>query len=143
MKLAAQKLDALPLLGRDFLRTYAVADTSVPTLRPRICVDDLHAVWVDILQRARLNAHHPITREQLSVRDHMVHILRRLNEVRFIEFGDLFLERIHHGAPAAVVVVHFLALLELARELLLEITQAEPYAPIYVRLAYTKVSANV
>ena len=74
------------------------------------------------------------------MRDHMTHILRRLNGVRFIEFGQLFMERIAEGAPIAVVVVHFLALLELARETLLEITQAEPYAPIYVRLAYTSAA---
>ena len=99
------------------------------------------AAWADIMKRAKLNQHHHITREQLSVRDHMTHILRRLNDVRFMEFGDLFMERIREGAPAAVVVVHFIAMLELARESLLEITQAEPYAPIYVRLAYTSVAA--
>jgi segregation and condensation protein A len=70
----------------------------------------------------------------------MTHILRRLNGVRFIEFSQLFMERITEGAPIAVVVVHFLALLELARETLLDITQAEPYAPIYVRLAYTSAA---
>ena len=55
---------------------------------------------------------------------------------RFMEFGELFLERINEGALVAVVVVHFIAMLELPRESLLDITQAEPYAPIYVRLAY-------
>ena len=39
------------------------------------------------------------------------------------------------GTPVAIVF--FLALLELAREALIEITQATPFAPIYVRLAYT------
>jgi segregation and condensation protein A len=108
---------------------------------PEVSVDDLRAAWADIMKRAKLNQHHHITREQLSVRDHMTHILRRLNDVRFMEFGDLFMERVREGAPAAVVVVHFIAMLELARESLLEITQAEPYAPIYVRLAYTSVAA--
>ncbi|KAG1369428.1 hypothetical protein G6F59_018710 [Rhizopus arrhizus] len=103
--------------------------------------DDLRQAGADIMKRAKLNQHHHITREQLSVRDHMTHILRRLNDVRFMEFGDLFMERVREGAPAAVVVVHFIAMLELARESLLEITQAEPYAPIYVRLAYTSVAA--
>jgi segregation and condensation protein A len=69
----------------------------------------------------------------------MTHILRHLSDVKFVEFGDLFLSRIEQGAPVAVVVVHFLALLELARESLLDITQAEPYAPIYVRLSYSSV----
>jgi len=141
MKLAAQKLDALPQLGRDFVRSQAVAEISVERMLPEVSVDDLRAAWADIMKRARLNQHHHITREQLSVRDHMTHILRRLNDVRFMEFGELFLERINEGAPVAVVVVHFIAMLELARESLLDITQAEPYAPIYVRLAYASVAA--
>jgi len=141
MKLAAQKLDALPQLGRDFQRAQGFADLRVERALPQVSVEDLRQAWIDILKRAKLNAHHHITREQLSVRDHMTHILRRLNGVRFIEFGALFLERIAEGAPVAVIVVHFLALLELARETLLEITQAEPYAPIYVRLAYTTAAA--
>jgi segregation and condensation protein A len=140
MKLAAQKLDALPQLGRDFQRSQAFADLRVERALPEVSVDDLRQAWIDILKRAKLNAHHHITREQLSVRDHMTHILRRLSDVRFIEFGELFMERISEGAAVAVVVVHFLALLELSRESLLEITQAEPYAPIYVRLAYTSAA---
>ena len=141
MKLAAQKLDALPQLGRDFQRSQAFADLRIERALPEVNAEDLRQAWIDIMKRARLNAHHHITREQLSVRDHMTHILRRLSDVRFIEFGELFMERIDEGAPTAVVVVHFLALLELSRELLLEITQAEPYAPIYVRLAFTSASA--
>jgi len=140
MKLAAQKLDALPQLGRDFHRAQAFADLRVERALPEVSVEDLRQAWIDILKRAKLNAHHHITREQLSVRDHMTHILRRLSDVRFIEFGELFMERISEGAAVAVVVVHFLALLELSRESLLEITQAEPYAPIYVRLAYTSAA---
>lgn len=140
MKLAAQQLDALPQLGRDFQRAQAFADLRVERALPEVNVEDLRLAWADIMKRAKLNAHHHITREQLSVRDHMTHILRRLSDVRFIEFGELFMERIAEGAPTAVVVVHFLAMLELSRELLLEITQAEPYAPIYVRLAYTSAA---
>ena len=141
MKLAAQRLDKIPQIGRDFHGSHAVAEISVERALPDVSVDDLRAAWADIMKRAKLNQHHHITREQLSVRDHMTHILRRLNDVRFMEFGELFLERIREGAPTAVVVVHFIAMLELARESLLEITQAEPYAPIYVRLAYTSVAA--
>jgi len=140
MKLAAQRLDALPQLGRDFQRAQAFADLRVERALPEVNVEDLRQAWIDILKRAKLNAHHHITREQLSVRDHMTHILRRLSDVRFIEFGELFMERIAEGAAVAVVIVHFLALLELSKESLLEITQAEPYAPIYVRLAYTSAA---
>jgi segregation and condensation protein A len=60
-------------------------------------------------------------------------ILRQLQSARFVEFADLFTGQ--HGVP--IVVVHFVAMLELAKETLIEITQAEPFAPIYVRLAYS------
>jgi segregation and condensation protein A len=108
---------------------------------PEVTPDDLRSAWADIMRRARLNSRHRVTHEELSVRDHMSRILRRLGGVRFMEFTELFMERVTEGDPAAIVVVHFLALLELARESLLEITQAGPYAPIYIRLAYTRASA--
>jgi segregation and condensation protein A len=141
MKLASQKLDELPRLGRDFYNAQATADFELEKMLPSVQLDDLTSAWADILRRANLNAHHHITREQLSVREHMTHILRQLNNVRFVEFGELFMARIKEGATVAVVVVYFLALLELARESLLDITQAEPYAPIYVRLAYASAQA--
>ncbi|MDO5679756.1 MAG: ScpA family protein [Pelistega sp.] len=137
MKLAARKLDELPQLGRDFERAQAHTNINVELMLPDVDPEDLRQAWLEILKRAKLNQRHHITREQLSVRDHMSHILRRLADVRFMEFSDLFMERIEEGAPTAVIVVHFIAMLELARESLLEITQAEPYAPIYVRLTYT------
>ena len=140
MKLAARQLDDMPRVGRDFLVAHATADFEVVRLLPEVSPEDLRDAWAAIMQRARLNASHRITREQLSVRDHMSHILRRLSDVRFMEFTELFLERVRMGEPAAVIVVHFLALLELARESLLEITQAAPYAPLYVRLSYTRTA---
>ncbi|HEY9279106.1 MAG TPA: ScpA family protein [Eoetvoesiella sp.] len=141
MKLAAQKLNELPQIGRDFQRSHALMDLRVERMLPEVSADDLRAAWADIMSRARLNQHHRITREHLSVRDHMSQILRRLSDVRFMEFTELFMERVHDGDRVAVIVVHFLAMLELARESLLDITQAEPYAPIYVRLSYTRVDA--
>ena len=133
MKNAAQRLDALPQIGRDFLAAAAQMEAGgiirLPTVRP----EDLRAAWADILRRANLVRHHQITREQLSVRDFMTRVLRRLQSARFVEFEELF----EVEAGTQVVVVTLLALLELARESLVEVTQAEAYAPIYVRLAYT------
>ncbi len=131
----ARSLDQLPRLGRDFEVPRVPAGLSRAVALPTVQAFELHQIWLDLLQRVQWQASHRITREQLSVRDHMSHILRRLSGVRFIEFSELFQERIHTGAPAAVLVVHFLALLELARESLLQVTQAEPYAPIYIRLS--------
>ncbi|TAM86909.1 MAG: segregation/condensation protein A [Candidimonas sp.] len=136
MKLAASRLDALPRLGRDFQRPCAAMDLCVEPLLPEVSPDDLRRAWRDVVKRASLNANHRIVREQLSVRDHMSRILRRLSSVRFMTFTELFTDGVRAGDPVAVVVVHFLALLELARESLLEVTQAEPYAPIYIRLSY-------
>ena len=96
---------------------------------------DLQEAWRDILKRARLISHHKISREALSVREHMSHVLRKLQGRRFVEFEDLFDATL--GVP--VLVVTFIALLELAKETLVEVTQAEAFAPIYVRLAFTPV----
>jgi segregation and condensation protein A len=132
MKLAASKLDALPVLGRDFLRAAVAIEQSLQPRYPDVDVADLRAAWVDIARRAKLVQHHHITREQLSVREHMSIVLRRLQGRRFVEFHELF----DPSRGPQVLVVTFIALLELARESLLEVTQAEAFAPIYVRLAY-------
>jgi len=133
IKLGAAKLDALPMLGRDFLRAQVHIEQSLQPRWPDVNADDLRQAWKEILQRAKLNAHHTISREQLSVREHMSIVLRRLQGRRFVEFHDLF--DTSRGVP--VLVVTFIAMLELSRERLLEVTQAEAFAPIYVRLAYT------
>jgi segregation and condensation protein A len=133
IKLAALKLDELPQLGRDFYRAEIVPlHQSEPRL-PQLLPEELAAAWRDVVKRARLSEHHRITREELSVREVMSQVLRRLQTERFVEFSDLVDAR--HGLHA--VVVTFIAVLELSREWLVDLTQAEPYAPIYVRLAYT------
>ncbi len=133
IKLAAFELDALPQVGRDFVRTQIYIEQSIVTRWPEVQVVDLQAAWADVLKRAKLTQHHKISREELSVREHMSSILRRLQSAKFVEFADLFDPS--RGTP--VVVVNFIALLELAKETLIEITQAEAFAPIYVRLAYS------
>lgn len=135
IKLAAAELNALPQFERDFTRTQIHIEQSLIPNWPEVDASDLQRAWHDLLRRAKLSAHHKIGREELSVREHMSRILRRLQSARFVEFADLF-----DGAGGVpVVVVHFVALLELAKETLIEITQAEPFAPIYVRLAYSPV----
>jgi len=132
MKLAAMQLNTLPLVGRDFMRVQAYSDPSLNVQQPDVTLPDLREAWAGILQRARLHKHHTITREELSVREHMSLLLRTLQGRRFVEFELLF--EAERGPQ--VLVVTFIAMLELARERLIEITQAEAFAPIYVRLAY-------
>ena len=133
IKLAAAKLNAVPQFGRDFLTAQVLIEQSLQTRFPDVNVVDLQEAWRDILKRARLVQHHRITRAELSVREHMSMVLKKLQGRRFVVFEDLF--DAAKGAP--VLVVTFIALLELTKETLIEITQAEVFAPIYVRLAYS------
>ena len=135
IKLAAARLDALPVIGRDFLRAQIAVEQSLEPRFPDVEPADLREAWLDILKRAKLNQHHHIGREQLSVREHMSIVLRRLQGRRFVEFHELF----DAVRGPAVMVVTFIAMLELSREALLEVTQAEAFAPIYVRLAYQSI----
>jgi len=132
IKLAAAKLERLPQLGRDFLRAQVHIEQSLQPRWPEVAAIELQEAWLDILKRAKLNQHHLIRREELSVREHMSLVLRRLQGRRFVEWGDLF----DAEASQQKQVVTFIAMLELAREHLIELTQAEAFAPIYVRLAY-------
>jgi segregation and condensation protein A len=133
MKLAGAKLNALPQFGRDFLKAQVFIEQSLQPRFPDVSVIDLQEAWRDILKRARLVQIHKITREELSVREHMTLVLKKLQGRRFVEFEELF--DASKGTP--VLVVTFIAMLELAKETLIEITQAEVFAPIYVRLAYS------
>ena len=133
IKLAAHKLNEIPQFGRDFLRAQVYVEQSLLPRFPDVHVDDLQDAWRDIVKRARLVQHHVISREELSVREHMSIVLRKLQGRKFLEFEDLF----DATRGMGVLVVTFLALLELSKEGLLEVTQAEAFAPIYVRLAYT------
>ena len=133
MKLAATQLADLPLFGRDFLKAQVYVEQALQPRFPDVELGELQAAWADILKRAKLVQHHKITREQLSVREHMSIVLKKLQGRRFAPFEDLFDPS--RGVP--VLVVTLIALLELAKENLVEITQAEAYAPIYVRLAFT------
>jgi segregation and condensation protein A len=136
MKLAAHKIDSLPTFGRDYLRAQVVIEQSLVPRFPDVHVADLQEAWASILKRAKLIQHHIISREELSVREHMSMVLKRLQGRKFVEFEELF----DPSQGTQVLVVTFIALLELGKETLIEITQAEAYAPIYVRLAYTPSS---
>ncbi|MEI8030905.1 MAG: ScpA family protein [Comamonadaceae bacterium] len=133
MKLAAARLNAVPQFGRDFLKAQVLIEQSLQPRFPEVNVVDLQEAWHDILKRAKLVQHHRITRAELSVREHMGMILKKLQGRRFVEFEELF----DPAKGTSVLVVTFIALLELAKETLIEITQAEVFAPIYVRLAYS------
>ncbi len=133
MKRAAVQLNTVPQFGRDFLKASVYVDQSIAIRFPDVDVLDLQEAWRSMVQRAKLVQHHRISRGELSVREHMSLVLKKLQGKRFVGFEDLF--EPSQGLP--VLVVTFIAMLELAKETLIEITQAEAFAPIYVRLAFT------
>ena len=130
MKAAAQGINELPQIGRDFSLVQVWLDKEVEQRLPDVDPDDLRNAWLGLVARARVTRHHRITREQLSVREHMSRILRNLQNLRFVRFEDLFDADV--GVP--VLVVTFLAVLELARETLVQVTQQGAFSPIYVKL---------
>lgn len=130
IKDAARKLDALPHRDRDFLSVSIWIEQTLVQRLPDVEPGDLESAWRELLRQARIRQHHRISREELSVREYMTIILRDLQQGGFREFRELF--RVDRGVP--VLVVTFLAILELAREHLITVTQSEPFAPIYVTL---------
>src|SRR4029079_16219671 len=127
---ASQRLNQLPQAGRDFSLVQVLFEQDAALRLPEVNPDDLKIAWLGLLTRASVNQHHKVTLEQLSVRAHMSRVLRHLQESRFVEFTDLF----DVTLGVAVLVVTFLAVLELAREGLIEVSQHEAYTPIYVKL---------
>jgi segregation and condensation protein A len=128
MKAGACEIDALPMAERDFATVRVWFDRVASTRMPDVEPADLKSAWATLIARARANRHHLVTREQLSVRAEMSRVLKSLPPGRYLEFTELFAAH----ADIAHLVVTFLALLELAREQLVDIAQAQAYAPIYV-----------
>ncbi|HEV7803285.1 MAG TPA: ScpA family protein [Burkholderiales bacterium] len=137
MKLASQRLNELPQAGRDFSLVQVLFERDVAERLPEVEPEELKIAWLALLNRANMNRHHKVTREQLSVRAHMSRVLRYLQEAKFVEFADLF----ETAQGVSVLVVTFLAVLELAREGLIEVSQQEAYTPIYVKLRGGQLAA--
>lgn len=131
MKLAARKLDELPVLGRDFRVAQAFFERVALERLPDVDPEELRMAWLALLARAKSTRHHRVTREQLSVRESMSVMLRRLRVGGFVEFSTLFDP--DQGVPGLVVAL--LGMLELAREGLIRVVQRAVFSPIYVTLS--------
>jgi segregation and condensation protein A len=132
MKLAAQKLNDMPQAGRDFKLVQVLLERTLESRLPSVAVEDLRQAWVALLARAKLNKHHKVRRDELSVREQMTRILRQLGHGEFEPFEKLF----DVGGGVALLVVTFIAVLELAKEAMIEITQTETLGNIYVRASF-------
>ncbi len=132
IKLAAQRLDEMPKVGDGLFVASAYFQHISQVKPPEVSLDELAEAWRNVLKRASHFRHHKVGRAELSVREHMSIILRRLKEERLLEFTQLFDVK-NDGIPKLVVC--FLAILELCREGLLRITQQQAFSPIYVQIA--------
>jgi len=129
-KQAAENLDGLPRLERDVWSASAeLRDRKVVRLLPQITLQEMLVAFKEVVVRAELFAHHHIERERLSVRERMSDIIAMLERSSFVEFVRLF--RPEEGRMG--ITVTFVAILELVREGLIDIVQAEPFAPLHVR----------
>jgi segregation and condensation protein A len=129
-KRAAEDIEAMPRMDRDFsIASAFVSDRNVIRLPPPVELRELLLALKDVIKRADLHGHHNIQREALSVRHRMGEVLRRLGDGEFHRFESMF----DATEGRLGVVVTFLAMLELAKEHLIEIMQEIALAPIYLK----------
>ncbi|HEY2344564.1 MAG TPA: ScpA family protein [Xanthomonadaceae bacterium] len=129
-KKAAEDIDALNRLDRDTaIATAQMPEYKAPALPPPVDLRELLLALRDVLKRSELFGRHAVRREALSVRERMGAVLRTLGDGKFHDFTSLFTPE--EGRLG--VVVTFLSILELAKEMLLEIVQEKYDAPIYVK----------
>lgn len=129
-KQAGRSIDELPRMARDvFPAAAAPPPIEVARVLPPVELDELLAAFAETLERAQMFNHHQIQREALSVRERMSQTLDQLDAEEFMALSALL--RPEEGR--AGVVVTFLAILELLKAALVELVQAEPFAPLYLR----------
>jgi segregation and condensation protein A len=130
IKLAAENLDGMAKVGDGITVASAYYQHISQVKPPEVSLDDLTEAWRNVLKRASHFKHHKVSRAELSVREHMSLILRQLQAEPVLEFWQVF--DLADGIPKLVVC--FLAILELAREGLLRITQQAAFSPIYLQI---------
>ena len=129
-KQAAEDLDSLPRVGRDTFPTEVDAPfVKVVRRQPTVRVEDLLMALSDVFRRARMYSHHHVLSEPLSVRERMSAVLAAVERDKYTDFTSLF--NAEEGRRG--VIVTLLAVLELVREMLIELVQAKPLGPIHVR----------
>lgn len=137
IKRAAERLAAMPKVGEQIDVAAAYVDTTRPVQPPVVSLEALVEAWRQVVKRAKLTQHHSLGRAELSVREHMSIVLRQLSQRPLLQFEQLFNVEVD-GLPK--LVVHFLAILELAKEGLIYITQPHAYGPIYLQATATEAA---
>lgn len=129
-KKVAEEIDLLPRMERDFFPVYADStDLKPPRPLPQVELKELLGALVQVLERAKLNTHHHVKKDALTLREKMSYVLNRVRSSEFTQFSDLF--TIEEGRVG--VVLTFIAVLELLRQAMIEMVQAEAFGPIHVK----------
>jgi len=138
-KKAAEDIDVMPRVDRDlYIAGADFSERQVVKVLPDLTLAEMLAAFKDVLSRASMFAHHKISRERLSVRQRMTDVLSLLHGDEFVEFLKLF--TVEEGRMG--VTVTFIAVLELTREGLIELVQAEVYGALHVRAGRGTTAAN-
>jgi segregation and condensation protein A len=138
-KQAAEDIEGLPRMERDLHQAHAeVVERKAEVKLPDLTMKEMLLAFRDVVSRAEMFAHLHVRREPLSVRQRMSEILAKLSDQKFTEFADLF----DPEEGRMGVAVTFIALLELLRESVIELVQAQPFSPIHVRAAGSAKEAS-
>lgn len=134
MKDAAENLSEIPQVGKDIMIAQSYFERFTEVKYPDISIDELFEAWKNVIKRAKQFDQHQISRSELSVREHMTIILRKLNEKDLLEFSTFFNSE---KEPIPKLVVYFLAILELTKEGLIKINQQSSSSSIFLQLGET------
>lgn len=132
-KEAAEQIEAMPRMGRDSFEVHVTPPARQAPPPPRVAMEEIMRAFADVLKRAALTEAHDIQREALSLRQRMTQILDTLQTHQTVPFTALF--TLSEGRQG--VVVSFMAILELLKERLINITQSGIFQPLYVKAVDT------
>ncbi len=129
-KKVAEEIDLLPRMDRDTFSVYADSShIKAPRPLPQVDLKELLGALVQVLERAKLNTHHHVKKDTLTLREKMSYVLNKVRSCEFTQFSELF--TIEEGRVG--VVLTFIAVLELLRQAMIEMVQAEAFGPIHVK----------
>ena len=131
MKDAAENLNQTPQVGKDLMVAQSYFERVTEIKYPDVSIDELFEAWKNVLKRAKQFEQHQIGKSELSVREHMTIILRKLGDKDLLEFSSFFN---YESEPIPKLVVYFLAILELTKEGLIKINQQSASSAIYLQL---------
>ena len=132
-KVGGERLNELPRVEREIFIAAALPPDfgALKPLAPDVSLVELALYMQSVVKRATHFEHHQIRREQIPTRVRMAEILAMLTLGQTLRLEQVL--RAEEGRMG--VLVTFLALLELCKEQLIWILQAEPLGPIHFALA--------